>query len=194
MRICQIELRNFRSIRQGCIIFPKHAVLLGANNAGKSTIVESLSLLFGREKMVRPVSDWDFYGGSLKPDSRFYIIATVTEFSNNDPVSVPDWFIGENAARPVWWNEDSSTISFETDPPTGTVLAAQVAMAGRYDDETCEFETIKYFYYGEADPFTDGCTPIPTRLLREIGVFLLASNRGMGQTIIFQLIFSSESN
>src|ERR1041385_2055267 len=60
MRICQIELRNFRGIRKGTVVLPKHAVLLGANNAGKSTIVEALALLFAREKMVRPTSDWDF--------------------------------------------------------------------------------------------------------------------------------------
>ena len=72
MRICQVELSGFRGIRHGRIILPAHAVLLGANNSGKTTIVESLALLFGRERMVRPVSDWDFYGGAPKPDSRFY--------------------------------------------------------------------------------------------------------------------------
>ena len=34
MRICQIEFQNFRGIRDGRVILPKHAVLLGANNAG----------------------------------------------------------------------------------------------------------------------------------------------------------------
>lgn len=91
MRICRIDLRNFRGIRQGCIDLPKHAVLLGANNAGKSTVVEALALLFGRERMVRPISDWDFYGGMPQPVSRFFIIATVTEFSDNDPLNYPDW-------------------------------------------------------------------------------------------------------
>ena len=108
MRICQIEFRNFRGIREGLVVLPRHAVLLGANNAGKSTIVEALALLFGRERMVRPISDWDFYDGAPKPDSRFYVIATITEFPGNDPIAVPDWFIGENSARPVWWPLPSS--------------------------------------------------------------------------------------
>ena len=80
MRICRLELQNFRGIQRGSVVLPQHAVLLGANNVGKSTIVEALALLFGRERMVRPISDWDFFGGSPKPESRFYIIATVTEF------------------------------------------------------------------------------------------------------------------
>lgn len=185
MRICQLELRNFRGVQQGSVILPKHAVLMGANNAGKSTVVEALALLFGRERMVRPISDWDFYGGAPKPDSRFYIIATVTEFPFNDPVAVPGWFIGENAARPVWWHDESSTLSTETDPPTGTLLAAQLAMAGRYDDETCDFDTIRYFYHGESDPFTDGCSPIPVRVLQDAGVFLLSSNREWDKLLSF---------
>jgi hypothetical protein len=160
-------------------------VLLGANNAGKSTIVEALALLFGREKMVRPISDWDFYGGSPKPESRFHIVATVTGFPENDPVAVPDWFIGENAARPVWWHEENSTLSNETDAPSGALLAAQVALAGRYDDEACEFDTVRYFYYGESDPFTDGCAQIPVRVLRDLGLFLLSSNREWDKLLSF---------
>jgi len=188
MRISQIELRNFRGIKSGKIILPKHAVLLGANNAGKSTIAEALALLFSRERMVRPVSDWDFYGGSPKPDSRFFIIATITDFADgneNDPTKFPSWFIGENAAHPIWWHEENSKISFEADPPQGTRLAAQVALAGRYDDDTCEFETIRYFYYGESDPFADGFKPVPTRTLREVGVFLLSSNREWDKLLSF---------
>ena len=185
MRICQIEFRNFRGIREGLVVLPKHAVLLGANNAGKSTIVEALALLFGRERMVRPISDWDFYGGAPKPDSRFFIIATIADFPDNDPVAIPDWFIGVNAARPVWWHNESSTLFTDTDPPTGTLLAAQLALAGRYDDETCEFETKRYFYHGESDPFTDGCDPVPFRVLRDVGVFLLSSNREWDKLLSF---------
>jgi energy-coupling factor transporter ATP-binding protein EcfA2 len=185
MRICQVELRNFRGIRQGNIVLPKHAVLLGANGAGKSTIVEALALLFGRERMVRPISDWDFFGGSPKPENRFYIIATVTEFPGNDPVAVPDWFVGENVARPVWWHDESSTLSTEIDPPTGALLATQLGLAGRYDDETCEFETVRYFYHGDADPFTDGHAPVSPRLLRDVGLFLLSSNREWDKLLSF---------
>ncbi len=56
MRICQVELRNFRGIRQGTVALPNHALVLGANNAGESTITEALALLFARERTVRPIS------------------------------------------------------------------------------------------------------------------------------------------
>lgn len=60
MRICQIDLRQFRGVRTGVVSLPQHAVLLGSNNAGKTTIVEALALLFGRERRIRPISDCDW--------------------------------------------------------------------------------------------------------------------------------------
>jgi putative ATP-dependent endonuclease of OLD family len=186
MRICQLELRHFRGVEGGVIVLPKHAVLLGANNAGKSTIVEALALLFGRERMVTPISDWDFFEGSPRPESRFHIIAAITDFGSNDPTAVPDWFIGQEAAQPVWWHEESQTLSTETDPPPGATLAAQVAAVGRFDEEACEFETVRYFYHGECDPFTDGCSTVPWRLLRDVGVFLLSSNRDWDKLLSFR--------
>lgn len=186
MRICQIEFQNFRGIRDGRVILPKHAVLLGANNAGKTTVVEALALIFGRERMVSTITDWDFFEGSPKPESRFYIIATITDFGSDDPTAVPDWFIGQEAAQPVWWDETNWTLSTEADPPAGATLAAQVAMAGRFDDEACEFETIRYFYHGECDPFTDGCSMVPWRLLKQVGLFLLSSNRDWDKLLSFR--------
>ena len=185
MRISQIELRNFRGIRHGRITWPAHAVLLGANNSGKTTIVEALALLLGRERMLRPVSDWDFYGGAPKPDSRFHIIATITGFKSDDAQMLPGWFVGEHAARPVWWHDDTEAVSFESDPPDGARLAAQVALTGRYDDETCEFELARYFYDGECDPFTDGYNPLSAQVVRDVGLFLLSSNREWDKLLSF---------
>lgn len=186
MRICQIEFKNFRGIREGRIILPEHSVLMGANNVGKTTVVEALALIFGRERMVSPVTDWDFFNGMPKPESRFYIIATITDFGCNDPIAFPDWFVGQEAAQPVWWDDVEQTLSTEADPAEGTRLATQIAMAGRFDDEACEFDTVRYFYYGECDPFTDGCSMVPWRLLRQVGLFLLSSNRDWDKLLSFR--------
>ena len=67
MKICQIEIENFRGVAHGAVTFPDHAILFGPNNVGKSTIVEALALLFERERMVRQISDWDFRGGARSP-------------------------------------------------------------------------------------------------------------------------------
>lgn len=49
MRICQLEIENFRGIKKGKIVFPDHCVLFGPNNIGQSSIIEALALLFERE-------------------------------------------------------------------------------------------------------------------------------------------------
>jgi predicted ATP-dependent endonuclease of OLD family len=49
MRICQLQINGFRGVKEGTINFPDHGVLFGPNNAGKSSIVDALSLLFERE-------------------------------------------------------------------------------------------------------------------------------------------------
>jgi putative ATP-dependent endonuclease of the OLD family len=187
VRICKIELNNFRGIKTGSVVLPTHSVLLGANNTGKSTIAEALALLAGRERMTRPLSDWDFFGGAPQPESRFYIIATITDFgdgSSTDPRDFPSWFAGDSA-RPVWWDESSSTVSTDVDPPAGTKLAAQIAMAGLYDDEACDFETRRFFYDGPCDPFTEECRRIPAKLMRELGLFLLPGNREWEHLLAF---------
>ena len=39
-------------------------MLIGPNGAGKSTVLEALALLFGRDKLVRTLTELDFYGSS----------------------------------------------------------------------------------------------------------------------------------
>jgi hypothetical protein len=37
-------------------------MLRGGNNSGKSTVVEALTLLFGRDRLIRDLTEHDFYG------------------------------------------------------------------------------------------------------------------------------------
>ena len=119
MRVCQIELNGFRGIQSGKVTFPEHGVLFGANNAGKSSIIDALSLLFERDRMSRQLCDWDFFGGDPKPHARITIIGTLTGFAEegkDDPTNFPKWFNG-NAARPVWWSPEQQMVSYDLDAP-----------------------------------------------------------------------------
>lgn len=185
MRITQIDFFGFRSLKTGQVKLPEHGVLLGSNNVGKTAIVEAIALVFGRERITAQLSDWDFFGGLPKPDTRFTIVCSVAGFSTNVPGDHPAWFVGESAAEPVWWHDDTKTVTFETDCPIGGELAAQVALCGRYDDEECEFETKRYFYHGPSDPFTDGCDTISLRRVEELGVFVIPSNRQWDRLMSF---------
>ena len=177
MRIAQIELSGFRGIRTGCVALPQHGALLGPNNVGKTALTDALTLVFGRERISYQLTDWDFFGGAPKPDTLFTIICTVTDFGSDNPDEHHDWFGGDSAAQPVWWHEDSYTVSFELDRPKDAKLAAQIALSARYDEENCEIEVLRYFYHGHGNPFTDGCNAVSQNRLQELGVFFLPGYR-----------------
>jgi putative ATP-dependent endonuclease of the OLD family len=185
MRIAQIEISGFRGINSGCVVLPQHAALLGANNVGKTAVTDALALVFGRERMAYQLSDWDFFGGAPKPDTLFTIICTVTDFPSDEPEDHTDWFGGESAAHPIWWHEDHGKATCELDRPEGGKLAAQVALSARYEDETCDFETLRYFYHGPGNPFTDGCNKVSSKLLQELGVFILPAQRQWDKLLSF---------
>ena len=65
MRVVLIRIKNFRGIKQATIMLPKHGVLIGDNNVGKTTILEALDLALGPDRINRqPVIDeHDFFKG-----------------------------------------------------------------------------------------------------------------------------------
>lgn len=54
MKISELLIENFRGIRTASLLFPDHAVLIGDNNVGKSTILEALDLVLGPDRLSRP--------------------------------------------------------------------------------------------------------------------------------------------
>lgn len=69
MRVRQLTIHNFRGVRHGVIEFPKHALLVGGNNSGKSTVCEALELVLGPERQRRRpiVDEHDFHCGHYVP-------------------------------------------------------------------------------------------------------------------------------
>ncbi|WP_036321399.1 ATP-dependent nuclease [Microbacterium sp. B24] len=65
MKVRHLRVQNFRGIEDSEIHFKTHTLLVGGNNAGKSTICEALDLVLGPERLYRrPVVDeHDFYLG-----------------------------------------------------------------------------------------------------------------------------------
>lgn len=65
MRACRIKIKNFRGIKSAKLLLPTHAVLVGDNNTGKTTVLEALDLVLGPDRLNRqpPIDEHDFFQG-----------------------------------------------------------------------------------------------------------------------------------
>lgn len=65
MQVARIHIENFRGIKDTTLDLTKHAVLLGDNNTGKTTVLEALDLALGPDRLNRtpPIDEHDFYHG-----------------------------------------------------------------------------------------------------------------------------------
>lgn len=39
MKVCRLNMANFRGVKSATILLPKHAVLISDNNTGKTTLL-----------------------------------------------------------------------------------------------------------------------------------------------------------
>ena len=103
MQIADLRIENFRGIRTGHIRFGAHTVFIGPNNCGKTTVIEALALLFGRDRMVRSLTEHDFFEGDPQPADRIRLVATIIGFDGDEPADHTDWFRDDRGVI-KWWN------------------------------------------------------------------------------------------
>lgn len=134
-----------------------HAVLVGPNNSGKTTIIEALALLFGRDRLVSRLAEHDFHGSTPDEAARILCIATITSFTlPNDPHRHSSWFSPERGVE-KWFDPNAKTLS-ATSGARHTDLAVQIGFAALFDLDELEAETIRFFVDDEAtlgDPFAE---------------------------------------
>lgn len=153
MRIAKLKVQNFRGIKQGQLLIPSHAVLVGDNNIGKSSLLEAVDLVLGPERLARrPVIDeHDFYAGR-------YIDGDGKAVPIHVEVIVAD--LSEDQARHFrdhieWWDESAQTL-LEGPPPEGTDKptvkpALRVGFTGTYDSEEDDFVGSTHFLSPQKD-------------------------------------------
>lgn len=141
MRIAKLKVTNFRGIKQGEILIPSHAVLVGDNNIGKSSLLEAVDLVLGPERLSRrPVIDeHDFYAGryidSTGQPIPIIIEVLVTDLSDDQARHFRDHI--------EWWDEETQLL-LEGPPPEGTDKptvkpALRIGFTGLYDAEEDDF-------------------------------------------------------
>ncbi len=166
----------------------RHTVLVGPNNSGKTTIIEALALLFGRDRLVRRLTEHDFHGSAPNEAARIQCIATVTGFMPNDPHHHSSWFSPERGVE-KWYDPSAKTLSAAPNAQH-TDLAVQIGFAARFDLDELEAETVRFFVDDEAtlgDPFAEGAhlRTIHAKVLLELGFFLVPASRTWDRWISF---------
>lgn len=185
MQIALLKIENFRGIRSGTVQFRDPTVLIGPNNSGKTTIIEALALVLGRERLVRTLTEHDFFGSDPQPADRIRILATITGFAPEDFTAHPDWF-RDGRGVPKWFDPQTGDVVPEQ-TRDDQILACQIAFVARFDRESLEVETARYFHDdGDMDVFAgESFVPVPAKLIRDVGFFLIPASRSWDRMLSF---------
>ncbi len=189
MHIHRLKISGLRGVQSADITFGKHSVLVGPNNNGKTTIIEALALLLGRDRLVRRLTEHDFHLSRPIETSRILIIATISGFPENDPQHSPTWFAFGRGGVEKWLNPSTGDLSASADD-LHTELSVQIAFAARFDLQELEAETIRFFVDDEVslgDPFHEDTilTAISPKTLQELGFFMVPASRTWDKWISF---------
>jgi len=178
MQIASVKIDNFRGVKAGFVRFGRHPVLVGDNNTGKTTLIEALTLVLGRDRLIRELTEHDFFGSTPQPQDRIKIVATVTDFPGDDPEQSSQWF-RDGRAVVKWLDEVGGEVHPARNNPTWK-LCCQIGVQARFDLDSLTVETIRYFHDHDdpVDPFADEApTPVPVRLIQELSFYLVRASR-----------------
>lgn len=147
MRIVKVSIKNFRGIKFGEFLFPKHGVLVGDNNTGKSTIIEAIDLVLGPDRMrKKPVIDeHDFYAGEYL-DHQNNPIEVFIEVIISDLSESQERYFKNNIE---WWDVKENFLL--TSPPAEATdseniqSALRVSFTGKYNVDEDDFLGITHF-------------------------------------------------
>lgn len=116
MRIIRLTIDRFRGIRTAVVHLPKHGVLIGDNNTGKTTLLEAIDLVLGPDRLNRQpaVDEHDFFQGRyLAETDDISVVAESGDEAEVDtaaPPSAPGNNAGEDA---VAASEEATRIEIE---------------------------------------------------------------------------------
>lgn len=176
MKICKVNISNFRGIKSASILLDGNVVFVGDNNSGKSTIFEAIDLVMGPERLSRrPVIDeHDFYAGEyLVNNIPIEIIVEVVIIGLNDEQLI---HFGNHIE---WWDTNSKSL-LEGPPAKSTdsdnvVPALRLRFIGSYDAEEDDFIGQTYF----SETLREGSQPelVRARDKRKCGFLYLRTLR-----------------
>ncbi|MDE0226992.1 MAG: AAA family ATPase [Gammaproteobacteria bacterium] len=148
MKIRRLKLSNFRSVTEGEVVFPAHAVIIGGNGVGKSTLCEALDLLLGPDRLSRnsPIDEHDLFGRRYLDAEGVPLPIELEVVLTDLPKSVLAIF----RTHLEYWDVATNKLLDETNSPEdlddeSVVPALRIKFEGAYDVEEDEFSAETYF-------------------------------------------------
>lgn len=152
MKVCRLDIKNFRGIKSATVLLPKHAVLIGDNNTGKTTLLEALDLVLGPDRLNRqpPIDEHDFYQGKYltKPNDNGGNAAKnegdIAELETAFAEAVAD---GDNGTTAIVASEEAPQIEIEV-----AITELSEEQKARFGDYTEFWDASTDTFYQEANP------------------------------------------
>jgi putative ATP-dependent endonuclease of OLD family len=150
LRACRLTIKHFRGIKTATVLFPKHAVLIGDNNVGKTTILEALDLVLGPDRLNRqpPVDEHDFFQGKY--------LAKAAAVAGNEVVGAEVPTAPEKAVAVVKDGEGEPGKAVEAEAPRieieMTIADLTEEQKGRFGDYTEFWDCATDTFYEQANP------------------------------------------
>ena len=194
MKIYAVSIENFRGISSTKLVLPDHAVLIGDNNTGKSSVLEAIDLALGPDRLSRrpPVDEHDFFEGKYLPVATAAEAGAVSDEAEEAPVAeapkitVEVTIIGlseEQEARfggyIEWLNVKTGDFFTEANPAgvdaANIKATLRVTFIGAYDSDEDDF--VGNTFYSRSLTEVDKPEPFSKKDKQHCGFLFLRSLR-----------------
>lgn len=152
MKVCRLNVANFRGVKSATILLPKHAVLIGDNNTGKTTLLEALDLVLGPDRLNRqpPIDEHDFFQGKYL--AKF--ADTGGELADDEGAEAPP-----DAAKPEPVGEGGAGEAEAAAAADAPRIEIEVAIADLTEEQKAKFGDYTEFWDAATDTFYDEADP-----------------------------------
>jgi putative ATP-dependent endonuclease of the OLD family len=119
LKVSHLSIENFRGISAASLLLPDHAVLIGDNNTGKSTILEALDLVLGPDRPSRAtaIDEHDFHLGKYLGETKEPADGGKAAAAPAPEIRITATIIGLSAEQTThfrahieWWDTEKQTL------------------------------------------------------------------------------------
>jgi len=188
MQITHVKVENYRGIKSLTFVPSKHNILIGGVNAGKSTLLNALSLVLDPDvaRRYRPVEELDFFEGKTLDDNGkpipLNIEVVLSECEEDDRNHFLEFWEPWDTKNKVLI-EDADDISILDKP--NNKFAFRIAFQAKYDanekEIAHEWYYPKFSFMDDSDTYRKCYRPERER----IGFFMIPAERDITKALSF---------